>query len=81
MTLDGDHMTSGGDHMTCLGAVKQMMVLPHLDHTHSHVILYVTKDMKVLNIIDDIIITSSPESCDLSMTSSLHHHQGHVTSR
>ena len=33
--------------MTCLGAVKQMMMLPHLDHTHSHVLLYMTQDLEV----------------------------------
>ena len=47
VTLDGDHVTSGDNHMTCLGAVRQLIVLPHLDHTHSHVLLYITKDMKV----------------------------------
>jgi hypothetical protein len=47
VTLDGDHVTSGDNHMTCLGAVRQFIVLPHLDHTHSHVLLYITKDMKV----------------------------------
>ena len=52
MTFEGDHVTSGDGHMTCLGVVRQLMVLPHLDHTHSHTLLYVTQDMKV-------IITSS----------------------
>ena len=47
VTLDGDHVMSGDGHMICLGPVLQMMVLPQLDHTHSHVLLYLTRDMQV----------------------------------
>lgn len=49
--ITGDHVMSGDGHMTCLGKVKQMMMLPHLDHTHSHILLYITQDAKVRHIV------------------------------
>ena len=40
---------SGDSQVICLGEVKQVLLLhvPHLDHTHSHVLLYMNRDMEV----------------------------------
>ena len=38
---------SGDSQVTCLGEVKQVLLLPHLDHTHSHVLLYMNQDLEV----------------------------------
>ena len=51
MTVDGDHVMPGDSHMTselqCLGRVRQMLLLPHLDPTHSRILLLMMYDNQV----------------------------------